>query len=121
MKKKTNYKMGHFAEKVALLYLMVKGYKHIAHNHITGKGTGAGEIDLIMYKKKTLVFVEVKKRKNKYVAGEAVTLKNQQRTSKAAEVFLKNHPTYQNAAIRFDVILFGKSLWPHHIKQAWYL
>ena len=119
--KKTNYKTGHFAEKIGLWYLRLKGYHCLARNHITGKGTGAGEIDLIMKKGETLVFVEVKKRKNLTTAAEAITSKNQQRTARAAEVFIKTHPNLKYNSIRFDAIIFDSSFIPHHIKDAWRL
>ena len=52
-----NYYFGHFAEDVALWYLRLKGYRKVAKNYVTGRGTGAGEVDLIVKKSKTLVFV----------------------------------------------------------------
>lgn len=119
--KKSNYQTGHFAEKITLLWLVLKGYKPIRMNYITGRGTGAGEIDLIVQKRKTLVFVEVKKRQNLTTAGEAISHKNQQRVARAAEAFLKHNPYYQNYNIRFDAVLFENTLLPHHIKDAWHL
>ena len=59
MKKNTNYKKGHFAEKLATLYLQCKGYRLITRNFITGRGTGAGEIDLIMKKVKYLILEDI--------------------------------------------------------------
>ena len=85
--KRSNYRTGHFAEKVGLFYLILKGYCPVAINYITGRGTGAGEIDLILKKEHTLVFVEVKKRQNLTTSAEAITCKNQQRLARAAEVF----------------------------------
>ena len=45
-----NYKKGKFAEKLAVLYFRLKGFKIIRRNFVTGKKTGAGEIDLIVKK-----------------------------------------------------------------------
>jgi len=119
MKKQSNYKTGHLAEKIALLFLLLKGYQYVALNYTTGRGTGAGEIDLIVKKHHTLVFVEIKKRQTFMKAGEAITIKSQQRLMRGAQAFIHKHPQYQNHAIRFDAILFTKNLWPHHIKDAW--
>ena len=117
--KKTNYSTGHFAEKIALLLLYLKGYHLVALNYTTGRGTGAGEIDLIVRRKHTIVFVEVKKRQNMVTAAEAITFKNKQRVIRAAEVFLAKHPSYAKMDVRFDAILFDKGLIPHHIPDAW--
>ena len=119
--KRSNYQTGHFSEKIALLYLMLKGYRPVALNHITGRGTGASEIDLIVKKPKTLIFVEVKKRKDLITSGEAITRKSQHRLARAAEVFLAKNPKFHDYQIRFDAILFDKGFWPHHIKEAWHL
>ena len=119
MKKTTNYKNGHFAEKIALWFLRLKGYHLVEMNYTTGRGTGAGEIDLIMTRGKTLVFVEVKKRQNLITSAEAITRKNRQRVRKGAEAFLQKHPRYQSYAIRFDAVLFENNFWPHHISNAW--
>lgn len=119
--KKSNYQTGHFAEKISLLYLIVKGYWPIALNHITGRGTGASEVDLIVKKSKTLIFVEVKKRQDLTTSAEAITRKSQHRLARAAKVFLAKNPKFNTYQIRFDAILFDKNFWPHHIKDAWRL
>jgi len=119
--KKSNYRTGHFAEKIALLWLMLKGYRPLHLNYVTGQGTGAGEVDLIVKKGQFIVFVEVKKRQNLTTAGEAITRKNRQRVTRSAEAFLRKNAAFQNKNIRFDAILFNNSFWPHHIKDAWRL
>ena len=50
---------GKFAEFLALQYLRLKGYALVSCNYITGRGTGAGEIDIIVKNQNTLAFVEV--------------------------------------------------------------
>lgn len=120
MAHKTNYESGHFAETIAVWYLRFKGYKLIARNFIVGRGTGAGEIDLIMTKGKTIVFFEVKKRKDLIRAAEAVSFKNQMRTIKSSAVFLQRNPHYNSYQMRYDAILFeNHKLLPHHIQDAW--
>lgn len=119
--KKSNYQTGHFAEKIALFLLILKGYYPIRINYITGRGTGAGEIDLILSKKQTLIFVEVKKRQNLTTSAEAITIKNKTRVVRAAEAFIRKNPKYKNYQIRFDAILFENNFIPHHIKDAWRL
>ena len=119
--RKSNYHTGHFAEKIALFMFIFKGYWPVAVNYVTGRGTGASEVDLIVKRNNTLVFVEVKKRQNIMTSGEAITPKAQQRIARAAEIFLAKNSKYQNYQIRFDAILFKNNFLPHHIKDAWRL
>lgn len=65
-----------------------------------------GELDLIMRDQESLVFVEVRFRKNTHFgsAAESVTTKKQQRLIVAAEFFLQKNPTLAELPCRFDVI-----------------
>jgi len=121
MKKRTNYATGHFLEKIAALWLQCKGYRLLAKNITAGRGTGAGEIDLVMKKGQTLVFIEVKKRQDYVTAAEAITSKARQRIIRASEVFLQRHPQYNSCQIRYDAVLFFPHHLPCHLKDAWRL
>ena len=117
---KVNYKQGHFLERVACLWLMLKGYSPLKINfnpHVSG----AGEIDLIMKKGKTIIFVEVKKRPSLALAAEAVNLTQQQRIICGAEVFFKRYPFYQSYDRRYDILWFIPSHLPVHIKNAFWV
>ena len=83
-----NYRSGKWAEFLARLYLRLHGYRIVARNIIVGRGTTAGEIDIIACKHKCLVFVEVKKRRTLDEAAYAITLKQRQRLIKGAAVFV---------------------------------
>lgn len=85
---KSNHARGHFAEKIACLYLMMKGWWPVKMNYVVGRGTGAGEVDLILVRGKTLIFVEVKYRPTLVQAMEAITVQNQIRVAKSSAVFL---------------------------------
>lgn len=120
MKKRTNYQNGHFAETIALWWLRFKGYHLVARNFTVKQGTGAGEVDLIMKRGKTLVFFEVKKRRTYNLAAEAITIENQIRVAKTSAVFLKQYPQYTDYQIRYDAVLFSSyHFWPRHIINAW--
>lgn len=114
----SNYSSGHWAEKAALTFLCCKGYRLLHHNYITGRGTYAGEIDLIMTKSKTLVFVEVKKRRNIEQAAYAVLPRQQERIRRAAEVFIAKNPRFAGFTVRFDVFLVGFPFSFQHLKNA---
>lgn len=113
-----NYKLGHFAEFIALCFLCIKGYRKIRKNYFIGRGSGAGEVDLILCKGKTLVFVEVKKRVSLDEASYAISSTQQKRIRRAAEAFIKNNSKYKEYNIRFDAILINKSFSICHIKNA---
>ena len=114
-----SYFKGHFSEKIACLYLMCRGWWPVRMNFTVGKGTGAGEVDLIMKRGKTLIFVEVKYRKSFIQAIEAITVQNQMRVSKSSAVFLKQNPKYQGYKIRYDAVLLTPHKLPKHIPNAW--
>ena len=93
--------LGHWGESLAWEFLRKKGYSLLAANY----RCRMGEIDLIAQKKKYIVFVEVKLRKNHDFAEamEFVDLKKQQRIKTAANLFLCQREAI-DSPVRFDVI-----------------
>ncbi|MBO7238445.1 MAG: YraN family protein [Elusimicrobiaceae bacterium] len=92
---------GALGEDAACRYLAEKGYRVIARNY----RKPCGEIDLIALNKKTLVFVEVKKRASRAFGGpiSAVTPSKQHKIALTAQYFIKeNAPKFDS--IRFDVV-----------------
>ena len=116
---KSNHFRGHFAEKIACFYLMCHGWWPVCLNYTVGRGTGAGEVDLIMERGKTLIFVEVKYRKTLIQAMEAITVQNQMRVARSSANFLKQHPKYQTYQVRYDAVLLAPGRWPKHLPGAW--
>ena len=110
---------GKLAEFWARLWLRCHGYRIIAANYRTGRGTHAGEIDIIALRRNTIIFVEVKKRSGLDKAAYAILPTQQQRIIRGAEAFLQKHPAYQNCDVRFDAVLVSFPLRIHHIKNAW--
>ena len=111
---------GKTAEFMALQFLRLKGYSLVACNYITGngKGNGAGEIDIIVRNQNTIVFAEVKKRKDISTAAYSIRPQQQERIRRAAEIFISHHPKYQNLDIRFDAILVQFPFTIEHIENA---
>lgn len=109
---------GQYAETLARFYLRVKGYKIVAQNFITGRGTHAGEIDIIARQGKTIVFVEVKQRSTIENAAYAILPKQQMRIKRGAESFLQKHPHYAGYNIRFDAVLIKLPFSIRHIPNA---
>ena len=94
--------LGDYWEGIACAYLKKKKLNKIKRNY----HCKAGEIDIIMTDKTTLVFVEVKYRKNDdwVSALESVTKTKQRRIIKAAQMFLLQNKKYDDWNCRFDVV-----------------
>ncbi len=99
--KQTPFELGKLGEKIALHFLEDNKYKVIARNYRLFRG----EIDIIAYDQKTLVFVEVKTRRstNYGFPEESVTSSKQQQIRKIAHGFLTKN-NLQDVECRFDVI-----------------
>lgn len=96
-------KQGDVAESLAYDFLLKQGLVLLDRNF----HTRAGEVDLIMQEKNdqdTLVFIEVRYRKNADYGGAAasITPKKQQRIIKAALAYQQKHAP--QSSMRFDVI-----------------
>jgi putative endonuclease len=92
---------GKYAERLALKFLKKKGLKYITSNF----RCKLGEIDLIMEHRKSLVFIEVRYRKNLAHGhpGETVTTHKQKKLIKTAEFYLSGLKQ-KIPPCRFDVI-----------------
>ena len=96
--------IGNQAEQIALAYLQQHNLELVERNYLTK----LGEIDIIMLDKSnhTLVFVEVRYRKNSQFSDaiETVTTPKQRRIIQTAQHYLQTHTTHQQLACRFDVV-----------------
>lgn len=114
MNRRTAEKSGHRAESLAALWLRLKGYRILARRF----KTPVGEIDLIARRGRAIAFVEVKARKERSTAAEAVHGRNQARVVRAAQWWLSRHGQYIEHEVRFDVCLIAWYRLPHHIAHA---
>lgn len=94
---------GALAEQWAAQYLQKQGLKLIGQNY----RSRFGEIDLIMQDGATLVFVEVRLRRNADFGGAAASLdtRKQQRLIRTSQLYLST--LAQTPACRFDAVLMG--------------
>lgn len=99
---------GQRAEALAETYLKGQGLRPRARNY----RCKAGEIDLIMTQDETLVFVEVRLRRNNRFASAAETVdgRKQQKLLRAAQHYLLQHRLTERVACRFDIIAFNRGL-----------
>lgn len=109
------YRKGLWAETLAALFLVLKGYTILARRF----KTPVGEIDILAAKGATLVVVEVKARDSVAKAMDAVTPHSRGRIERAAQFFLARHPVHAEKNIRFDVITIKLPFLICHIDNAW--
>lgn len=104
---------GTLSENIAILYLMIKGYRPTHHSY---KGKLA-EVDVVAIKKQTLCLIEVKYRKTRHKAHLAIHPSQRQRLHRQA---LALSGKYGLPHTRLDAILFF-SHWPfiEHVENAW--
>ncbi len=98
-----NRLLGDRGERLAARHLRRQGLRII----VRGFRTPQGEVDLIARDGQTLVFVEVKARRQG-VPAEAVTREKQRRLTLTALAFLKRHKLLEHPC-RFDVVAI---VWP---------
>ena len=93
---------GALAEQRAARYLQEQGLKLVEQNY----RNRFGEIDLIMQDGATLVFVEVRQRRNADFGGAAASIDiyKQQRIIRASQLYLSG--LAHTPACRFDAVLY---------------
>ena len=104
--KQTSHSIGQQAENACCEYLKQQGLKLVAKNYRGHRG----EIDIIMQDGNTLVFVEVRFRKNSFYGSglESVNIQKQQRILNTAEQYLQNETKLKNG--RIDVVAMSQKL-----------
>lgn len=104
------------AERRAETYLSEHGLRPLERNF----RSRFGEIDLIMEEGSTLVFIEVRQRKNDRFgsAAESVSTQKQNKLRKTVDYYLMHNPSYLNVNMRFDVVAISGSL--PHARIDWY-
>lgn len=114
MSRQAAEKSGHRAETLAAIYLQLKGYRILARRF----KTPVGELDLVAKRGRSIVFVEVKGRRDRTTAAQSIHAQNQARVVRAAQWWLQRHGQYIEHEVRFDVCLIAWYRWPHHMKHA---
>lgn len=102
---------GIWGEQAAIRHLVTKGYRILETNWLLGIGKnperqlgGKIELDIIAYDGPTLVFIEVKTRKNEFFGHPetAVTRSKQKNIFRAADTYVRQNQL--NVNVRFDII-----------------
>jgi putative endonuclease len=116
-RRRATFLRGHRAERIALLFLLFKGYRPLARRY----AAAGGEIDLIVTRGDTVAFVEVKARGAMDDALGAITATKRRRFSRAARVWLARHQWAATKTWRADAVFVAPRRWPQHIEAAFEL
>ena len=112
--RRVTHSAGKRAEWLALVYLLCKGYRLVARRY----KCPAGEVDLIVARRKLVVFVEVKFRADRNIAAFSITPEQQSRIIRAAQYWTVKNQRDKPEVMRFDVVLLAPWRWPLHIENA---
>lgn len=98
-------RQGAVFEQKARVFLENQGLCFLAQNQCFK----VGELDLVMQQGQTIVFVEVRQRKNSRFGSalESIDTRKQQKWQKAANLWLaRRNQSLETADCRFDVVVF---------------
>lgn len=113
-KRRSAYKRGFWAEYLAALALLLKGYRIVALRY----KTKLGEIDIIARKGDMAAMIEVKARPSVSEAANAVTGNAQRRITNASDLWLANQRDAEQLSIRYDIVAVCPWQWPVHLEDA---
>jgi putative endonuclease len=107
--------LGKFSEYFVATFLILKAYTIL---HMRYKSP-TGEVDIIAQKGTTLVFIEVKSRKNLDLSYNIIRNKQIYRIKNTAALYLQKNRRYNDHDVRFDLIMVSNFFHIEHIKNAW--
>ena len=106
---------GRWAEAVAALLLMLKGYRILSRRY----RTPFGESDLVARRGRVLAFVEVKLRREFADAAWSIDTAQRHRIVRAAQSFAAKRPDCRDCIMRFDAVLLAPWRLPRHLPASW--
>jgi len=108
------YRRGLFGERLAAWLYRARFHRVLARRY----KTPAGEIDLIVRRGRTIVFVEVKHRPTADEALDAIGPTSRRRIARAAELWLAAHPDAAGFDLRFDLAIVVPGRLPRLVVSA---
>ncbi|QGR02151.1 hypothetical protein EDL79_00350 [Ehrlichia ruminantium] len=105
--------LGYLGEVLTILFLRCKLYRIAKHRY----KCPLGEIDIIAYKNKQLVFIEVKT--SLFKNEIPITYKQQKSILRSAKYFIAFHTKFTDYNVRFDLYFLSLSTGVIHIPDAW--
>lgn len=111
LQRRAAYLRGHRAEWLAMSALLARGYWPIGRR----VSFAGGEIDLIVRRPRTIVFVEVKARSRLDDARTAIDAAKRRRFSRAVRAWVGRNPWCTGMTLRADAVFVGDGAWPAHV------
>ena len=105
---------GHWAEYVALVHLMLKGYRILGFRLKLPQG----EIDILAQRGRRLAVVEVKQRRTHEEAWESVSNLQQDRLWQSGLTLQSRHPALRALDLAIDLYTLAPGRWPRHRLNA---
>lgn len=115
MKRQRAERGGRRAERLASLWLQLKGWKILGRR----VRTPVGEVDLVARRGRTVAFVEVKARSSAEEAGFALDEWRLRRVAAAAEALAPRYAR-EGDDIRLDAIFIVPRRLPRHLVNIWH-
>lgn len=109
------HRLGHLAEWLCIIWLVLKGYSILARRYKHPQG----EIDIVALKGRIVVCVEVKARAGIEEALLSITPEKRYRTQAAASAFMAQHKKFLHHDLRFDVMVLTSRCRIYHLTNAW--
>ncbi|MEA1830740.1 YraN family protein [Methylobacterium durans] len=113
-RRRATYLRGRRGETLALIALMLKGYRPLARRF----SAAGGEIDLVVRRGGTIAFVEVKARARLAAAQEAIHAEKRRRFSRAVRAWIGRNPHLAGLTFRADAVFLEHGAWPVHLVDA---
>ncbi len=106
---------GRRAEWIALLWLMLKGWRILGFRLKTPQA----EIDILALRGPVLAVVEVKSRTTLEAALEAVGPDQRERLRRAGQTLASRRPDLAGRSVRLDLVALAPGRRPRHLADAW--
>ncbi len=113
-KRRRALRRGHLAEWFAMAFLICKGYRPLARRF----AASGGEIDLIMRRGDTVIFVEVKARARRDLAEAAIGARKHRLFARAVRAWRARNPWSGGYTLRADAVYVIPAALPHHEPDA---
>ncbi len=111
------HRAGHSAERVAILYLRLVGWRILARRYLVQ----GGEIDIVARRGRTIAFVEVKRRASLEAAATSIDGTKRRRMARAARAFVSRQRDGAGLTYRADALFVAPWRLPRHVPAAFEL